>query len=130
MPIPEDIVILKEDYSFYTGSIFSYSRDLVRVMKEYNLIEDEWNDNISLGVKGLEMLKHFVKFTIPKGTEMKVVCYEVKKRRKVESWINNWMKFNIVDMPGVPKAKGKSLRLTVTELHEMSAELVSKGAVY
>jgi len=61
---------------------------------------------------------------------MSVFCYEVKRRKRKDKWNQNFVKFKIIDMPNVPGASKKTLRLTIKELHDIKAKLISKGEVF
>ena len=131
IPVPDDVVIVKEDYKFVTGRSFSYSRNLVRAMVQAGLIISTDDKVETVGTaNGVIWVKTYVSFIIPAGTKLSVVCYEVKKRKRKENWDQNFIKFSILEMPNVPRAAKKTLRLTLNEMHDMKAELISKGEVF
>jgi hypothetical protein len=132
IPVPEDTVIVKEDYNFITGRILSYNRDLVKAMDAAGLIKETWSkpEQYSTVPGALTWIKTYVSFTIPANTKLSVVCYEVKKRMKKENYNQNFIKFSILEMPNVPNATKKTLRLTLNEVHSIKAELISKGEVF
>ena len=121
VPLPGDVVVLKEPLRMDHSEVLTYNRNLVKVINKYKKhivkqYEKEQTFSWRVKVKG-----NFITYDLPVGTRMLLCSYDIKQRRKNPDYYD-YVRFKLLEIPDVEwKYKNLYFRLKHEDIKQMNA---------
>lgn len=123
VPLPGEVVVLREPLDMNHSRNLTFNRNLVKVLIEHrkhivSLYEVEHSERI------FHTHDHMIHYRLPKGTKMILCSYDVKKRRSNPQY-HDFVRFQLLELPGVDwKYKKLYFRLLHNDIKNMNAVMV------
>jgi hypothetical protein len=102
VPLPGDVVVLKEPFRMCHSEVLTHNRQLVKVLKKYQKhIIARFEGNLEFPWGGYSSMTDFITYDLPAGTKMILCSYDIKQRRNKSTSNYDYVRFQLLELPGV-----------------------------